>query len=93
MGSLKRQLARKKLKKQKKSFEKEMKRISDTVAAAPKVCGECDAKFDNTDKEMLNQWRIAVYEDGRFHLTCPECGPSAEEIEDSLKDERLSGDA
>tara|TARA_B100000941_G_C28253766_1_gene422921 strand:+ start:58 stop:339 length:282 start_codon:yes stop_codon:yes gene_type:complete len=92
MGSLKRQLARKRAKKQKKLLEKGMKRISEQVSSAPKVCGECGAKFDNTDKDMLNKWRIAVYEDGRMHLTCPACGPTPEEIESSLSDERLKGD-
>ena len=93
MGSLKRKLERKRAREQKKFVEKEMQRIQRTVSAAPKVCGECGATFDNTDKDALNEWRIAVYEDGRVHLTCPACGPTPEEIEASLQDERLKGDA
>lgn len=81
MGSLKRKIQRKKELSEKKDAEKKMKTVSDQVSAMPKVCGECGADFDNTDKEMLNQWRIAVYDDGHFHLTCPECGPSPAEVE------------
>tara|TARA_Y100000592_G_C5427406_1_gene296495 strand:+ start:1020 stop:1301 length:282 start_codon:yes stop_codon:yes gene_type:complete len=93
MGSLKRKLERKRARQQKKVVEKEMRRIERTVNAAPKICGECGADFDNTNQDMLNEWRIAVYEDGRVHLTCPECGPTPEEIEASLQDERLNGGA
>ena len=92
MGSLKRQLARRRAKKQNKLLQKGMKQVVERVNSAPKICGECGAEFDKTDKDMLNKWRIAVYEDGRMHLTCPKCGPSDEEIEASLSDERLKGD-
>ena len=93
MGSLKRKMERKKALKQKKLFKKEFQRVQQAVESAPKICGECGASFDNTDKEMLNQWRVAVYEDGRVHLTCPACGPTEEEITSSLEDDRLQGGA
>ena len=41
----------------------------------PTSCGECGAPFDKSDKEGLDQWRIAVYDDGRVHLACPNCVP------------------
>ena len=81
MGSLGRKMKRKRARAEKKHADKLMKQVGDRVKATPKVCGECDAQFDNTDKESLNKWRVAVYDDGRIYLTCPECGPSDEEIE------------
>ena len=81
MGSLKRKIERRRLLKKKKAMDKAMKGVTEKVDAMPKICGECGADFDKSDKEMLNQWRIAVYDDGRIHLTCPKCGPTPEEIE------------
>ena len=80
MGSINRQLNRKKKLREKKEAKKAMKQIENQVSGMPKVCGLCDANFDDTDKEMLNQWRIAVWDDGRVELTCPNCGPTPEEI-------------
>lgn len=60
-----------------------MKEVSKFAGGMPKVCGACGADFDNTDKEALNQWRIAVWDDGRVDLACPDCGPSEEEIQAS----------
>ena len=83
MGSLKRKIERKRLLKKKKAMDKAMKGVTEKVDSMPKICGECGADFDKSDKEMLNQWRIAVYDDGRIHLTCPKCGPTPDEIEAS----------
>ena len=85
MGSLKRQLQRKKQKKTKKAAQKATKNIENQVNSMPKICAVCNADFDNTDREMLNQWRIAVWDDGRIELTCPKCGPTQEEIKASIK--------
>ena len=83
MGSMRRKLERQKMLRKKKALDKAMKGVTEKVEKMPKICGECGAEFDKTDKEMLNQWRIAVYDDGRFHLTCPKCGPTPEEIAQS----------
>ncbi len=83
MGSLKRQLRRKKEIKQQKEARKTTKQVEQQVSAMPKTCGVCNDIFDNTNKEMLNQWRIAVWDDGKVELTCPKCGPTPEEIEAS----------
>ena len=80
MGSIERKAKRKQFLKKRKQMNRAMKSVSEKVESIPKVCGECGDNFDKTDKEMLNQWRIAVYEDGRIFLTCPKCGPSPEEI-------------
>mgnify|MGYP001426873902 CR=1 FL=1 len=85
MGSLGRKLKRKKEAEKRKlaakQANKDLKGVTNKIESMPKVCGECGAEFDKTDKEMLNQWRIAVYDNGYFHLTCPDCGPSKEELE------------
>ena len=75
MGSLKRQLQRKKERKIKKATRKAARDVEQQVSSMPKICGECGVDFDSTNKEMLNQWRIAVWDDGRVNLTCPACGP------------------
>ncbi len=80
MGSLNRQLSRKKKLRERKEAKKAVKQVENQVSSMPKICGVCDADFDDTDKEMLNQWRIAVWDDGRVELTCPNCGPTPEEI-------------
>ena len=90
MGSIKRKIERKKFLKKKKVMDKAMKNVTEKVDAMPKVCGECGDAFDKADKEMLNQWRIAVYDDGQFHLTCPKFGPTPEEIEASEKSDSKS---
>ena len=80
MGSLNRQLKRKKSLRKRKEAKKAVRQIENQVSSMPKICGVCDADFDDTDKDMLNQWRIAVWDDGRVELTCPSCGPTPEEI-------------
>ena len=80
MGSIKRQMERKRRLAQEKEAKKASRQVEQQIGGMPKICGECGAEFDNTDKEALNQWRIAVWDDGRINLTCPNCGPSAEEI-------------
>ena len=83
MGSINRQMKRKKELRQRKEAKKAAKQIEGQISSMPKICGACGADFDNTNKEMLNQWRIAVWDDGRVELTCPDCGPTQEEIEAS----------
>ena len=84
MGSLDRKLKRSKRLKEKKSAQKKARQVENQVNSMPKICAVCNADFDNTDREMLNQWRIAVWDDGRIELTCPKCGPTPEEIAESV---------
>ena len=81
MSSIKRQLNRKKQLKKRKQAQKKAKVIEKQINTMPKQCDVCGVDFDSTDKEMLNQWKIAVWDDGRIELTCPECGPTKEELE------------
>ena len=80
MGSLNRQMKRKKKLRERKETKKAVKQVENQVNSMPKICGVCSVDFDDTDKEMLNQWRIAVWDDGRVELTCPTCGPTPEEL-------------
>ena len=84
MGSLDRKLRRNKRLKERKSAQKKAKQVENQVNSMPKTCAVCNSNFDNTDKDMLNQWRIAVWDDGRIELTCPNCGPTQEEINNSI---------
>ena len=79
MGSLSRKMRRKKERAEQKAAQKAAKGVQDAVEAMPNVCGECGIKFDKANKESINKWTIAVYDDGRIHLACPDCGPSDEE--------------
>ena len=79
MGSLGRKMRRKKEKAEQKAAQKAARGVQSAAEAMPNMCGECGIKFDKTDKESINKWTIAVYDDGRIHLACPACGPSEEE--------------
>ena len=73
MGSLGRKMRRKRDKAAKKTADKMMKQVTEKVSSMPNTCVGCDAQFDNTDKESLDQWHVAVYHDNRIELTCPNC--------------------
>lgn len=75
-----RKLRRKKEIKARKAAQKAGKNVSNAISKMPKKCDECNADFDKADKDMLNSWKIAVYDDGPIHLICPDCVP--EEIRD-----------
>tara|TARA_A100001037_G_scaffold173847_1_gene155945 strand:- start:346 stop:645 length:300 start_codon:yes stop_codon:yes gene_type:complete len=79
MGSLGRKLRRKQEKEKEKAAQRAAKGVQDAVEAMPNACGECGIKFDKKDKAKVNSWTLAVYDDGRIHLACPECGPTEEE--------------
>jgi hypothetical protein len=79
MGSLGRKIKRKKERAEQKAAQKATKGVQDAVEAMPNACGECSIKFDKGDQEKVNSWTLAVYDDGRMHLVCPDCGPTKEE--------------
>ena len=65
---------------QERANKKKAKKITATlnqaVAVMPDTCDECNAPFDKTNPAILDQWRIAVYDDGPIHLVCPDCVPA-----------------
>ena len=70
-----RKLRRKQELTRRKEAKKVSKQVSKALSSMPETCGECGTVFDRTNKENLDQWRIAVYDDGRVHLACPDCVP------------------
>ena len=70
-----RKLRRKKELQARKESRRAAKKVSQAVSRMPKKCDECGADFNATDKDMLNSWRSAVYDDGPIHLVCPACVP------------------
>ncbi len=70
-----RKLRRKKELAARKEAKRAGKKVSQAISRMPKKCDECDTSFDNSNKSMLNSWKIAVYDDGPIHLVCPDCVP------------------
>ena len=81
MGSINRQLKRKKQLEKRKQAKRKAKNVENQINSMPSKCAVCDSDFNTTDRDMLNQWRIAVWDDGRIELTCPSCGPTPDELE------------
>ena len=73
--TINRKIRRKKELEARKQAKKASKKLSEQVSRMPTKCGECGAVFDRSNKEMINEWRIAVYDDGPIHLVCPACIP------------------
>ena len=51
-------------------------KLNQAVQSMPTKCDKCDMVFDNRNQEMLDSWKIAVYDDGPIHLLCPKCVPT-----------------
>jgi hypothetical protein len=79
MGSIARKMKRRREKADQKAAQKAAEGVQDAIETMPTTCGECGLKFDKKDKEKVNSWSLAVYDDGRVHLACPDCGPSEDE--------------
>ena len=72
-----RSIRRKKELEERKKLKRESKGKLDSVSSAldsmPKTCDECGVSFDKTDIESCSKWRIAVYDNGKINLVCPQC--------------------
>ena len=77
MGSLGRKIRRKQRSDLRKKMKKQGKEIEDQISKLPKACDECDAPFDKSKTDQLDQWRIAVYDDGKVNLVCGDCVPDS----------------
>lgn len=75
--SLGRKIRRKQLLKHKKDLKKKTKQLENQISKMPKACDECGAPFDKSKIEQLDQWRIAVYDDGQVNLVCNDCVPNS----------------
>jgi len=70
-----RSIKRKKDREAQKKAKKAANEIGEAINRMPTSCEECGTKFDKNDKEALDGWRIAVYDEGPVHLVCPDCVP------------------
>ena len=82
MGSLKRKLARNKMKKVKSKIKKTLKKtVSLMLDAMPNNCVLCNEKFDRDSKEHALSWRVRVTEkDEKVELYCKKCASDNEEL-------------
>ena len=73
MSSISRKAKRQKEKKAKKEAKRKNRDVNDAISKMPKKCSSCERDFDRADKQMIQSWMIAVYEDGTSVLTCDLC--------------------
>ena len=77
MTSSNRKLRRKQDALLKKELKKRTKGVEKAMSSLPEKCDECSTPFDRHDKSLLDKWRLAVYDDGRVNLVCPNCVPES----------------
>ena len=75
--SLNRKIRRKKRRDLGKTQSKQTKELEKQISKMPKACDECGTPFDKSKTDMLDKWRIAVYDDGRINLVCNDCVPDS----------------
>ena len=81
MGSLKRKMARNTAKKEKKEFEKIMKRQLMMFDKLGTECAACNKPYDKKSKEHAMTWKVVVREREEIvRLYCPECWGKANKI-------------
>ena len=61
----------------KKELKKRTKSVEAAMSTLPEKCDECSTPFDRQNKSLLDKWRLAVYDDGRINLVCPDCVPQS----------------
>ena len=80
MGSLKRKMARKALKSQKKAEKKMAKRLM-MFDMLEDECAACLKPFDKKSKEHAMTWNVVVREQEKVvRLYCPDCWDKAQQI-------------
>lgn len=55
-----------------KEARKKIKNLEKTINNLEKSCSICRKPFDQTDKQLLDQWMVKADESGA-RLFCPEC--------------------
>lgn len=57
-----------------KALQKEMASRMNMFSRIPEKCDICQALFDKKNREMVNTWRVTVFEETQtVRLTCPSC--------------------
>jgi len=88
MGSLKRKMARTKIKRIKKDIEKQMKRQLMMFDKLNDECAACLKPFDKKSKEHAKTWKVIVREKEEVvRLYCPECWSKAEDFIKEIKND------
>ena len=72
MGKLKRKFERKKIQKEKKEAQKELKNKIASFYKRPDNCSLCAAPFNKRSKEHHTTWQVMVYQEAVL-LFCPKC--------------------
>jgi len=72
VGKLKRKFERKKIQKEKKSAQKEIKNKIAAFYKRPDNCSLCAAEFNQKSKQDHMTWQVAVYTE-QVLLFCPKC--------------------
>jgi len=81
MGSLKRKIARTRAKREKKEFEKQLKRQLMMFDKLDISCAMCKKLFDKKSKEDVMTWKVVVREkEDIVRLYCPECWDKANKL-------------
>jgi len=81
MGSLKRKIARNRAKREKKDFEKQLRRQLMMFDKLDIKCAMCKKPFDKKSKEDVTTWKVVVREkEDTVRLYCPECWDKANKL-------------
>ena len=81
MGSLKRKIARNRAKREKKEFEKVMKKQLMMFDKIGVECAMCKKSFDRKSKEDAMTWKVVVREkEEKVRLYCPSCWDEANKL-------------
>ena len=88
MGSLKRKIARNKTKRERKNFEKVMKRQLTMFDKLGMECAACQEPFDKKSEDHAKTWRVVVREkEEMVRLYCPQCWGKANKIIEEFNDD------
>jgi len=88
MGSLKRKIVRNRAKREKKEFEKVMKKQLMMFDKLEDQCAACQEPFDKKSKEHAKTWKVVVREDEEVvRLYCPQCWDKANKIIKELEND------
>lgn len=89
-------MARNKMKREKKDFEKVMKKQLMMFDKLGVECAACQEPYDKNSKEQAMTWRVVVREkEEKVRLYCPDCWDKAnkliKEIEDDFRIQAENG--
>ena len=86
MGSLKRKMARTKIKRFKKDFKKQLKRQLIMFDKLKDECAACEKPFDRKSKEHAATWKVIVREEEEVvRRYCPTCWDTAKQVIENYK--------